>query len=275
MTYLISHSKTPDKYTAAYQKLFPEIQIIFPGRQFLLFAKIFIFKLKSTVFIENIHVGFIALLFRQDLKVVHVPRGGGTFKVGWRQSGLSVLQRLLVKLKLSRRDTLVVSSEIFAEYLAYAEWTPREKILIAREPLVKASLKKDPADMSGEKYVLIALSECADGCHYGSVRRHLPSDLPVRISCHPGSGLKSDDFEWSCVSGLITDCTTLSIVADYLDIPFYIISENQSFERRLFAPQNNFFQNVYSLSELNDAYISGFKSRHKFELTERTVDEFI
>lgn len=273
MKYLISHSKKQDRYTASYKKLFPNINIIFPQNKLSVFIAILMFRPKGTVFIENIHIGFVALLFRQDLNVVHVPRGGGTFKIGWRQSNLSVFQRLVVKLKLNRRDALVVSSETFSEYLAYAEWTSREKIILAREPLVTATLRKKGINSPSEKYVLIALSECADSAQYATVKGHLPSNLNVRISCHAGSGIKSDDFDWSCVIGLITDCTTLSIVADYLKIPFYIISSNQSFERRLFKPQKELFERVYALSELEDAYLGGFESNQNLVLTERDIDE--
>lgn len=264
--FLISNSRIFDSYTEAYTELLDdcsEFKILFFKNRNLLGRiffnlKVLILPYNSTVIIENISFGMEALILRQDINVIHVPRGGGTFKIGWKTSNSLTY---LVKLRLARRNKILVSSNLFSEYLTNQENTALEKFIVCSEPvnILKTSMPRTDT--------LIALSECATEERYNNIMALISDKKNLKISYHPILQKDSDNYQLKNVAQIITDCTTLCNYGFAHNLDVRIVKEYQSVERRLFAQQEEFFCNI---TELGTA-----ASMPKYRLTQSTPDIFL
>ena len=222
--------------------------------------RVLILPFRATVIIENISFGSEALFFRRDLYVIHVPRGGGTFKIGWKDSGRLTLFTLL---RLRRRDKVIVSSKLFADYLALQEATPRDRFVLCQEPInfCKSQGKRTKC--------LLALSECAENDDYSLLAKQLNSlNHRVITSKHPISNEQKNNYKLTEINTIVTDCTTLAVYGFLNGLAVFIVPEKQSRSRRLFRPQSEFFGGISSPPKFLNAF-------PKFDLTENSKQEFL
>lgn len=262
--FLIAHSTNADSYTNAYNDVLGSVcnfVILFWSTRnvftrILLNLKVLILPRNCTVIIENISFGMEALLVRRDIQVIHIPRGGGTFKIGWRTAGkLSYY----VKLRLLRRNLIFVSSPIFRDYLSTEEATPFDRYRLCLEPICIVP------DVSERTDVLVALSECAGIKDYEKITEKLV-DENLLVSFHPILAKKSDVYDLNRVKRIVTDCTTLCNYGFVKGLEVNIVEENQSTSRKLFDLQSSFFTGISKTGNLS--------STPKYPIVKSAITDF-
>lgn len=262
--YLIAHSTHADSYTDAYNDVLGSISnfvILFWSNRniitrLLLNLKVLFLPKHCVVIIENISFGMEALLVRRDLHVIHIPRGGGTFKIGWRSSGKL---NFYVKLRLLRRNSIFVCSKIFQDYLSTEEATPLDRYKLCLEPICIIP------DIPERTDVLVALSECAGMKDYEKITKNLVEENFL-ISYHPILKKKSDLYDLNKVKRIVTDCTTLCNYGFVKELEVNIIEENQSSARKLFDSQSTFFSGISKVGNL--------RSTPKYPIVNSSISDF-
>ena len=196
-------------------------------------------------------------MLRPDINVIHIPRGAGTYKLGWKDEKKL---NFLTKLKLRRRDKVIVCSEVFAKYLTTQEDTPIEKYYLAHEPIV---IEGSYAKKSVKQGYLLALSENWNKNETDMLAENLSTSLrdEIFISYHPiQSNKKTFNKNIHEVKGIITDITTLAIYGFVNNIDVIILEPIRS-TRETFMPQDLFFKNInkkgntYQKSESNIKFV--------------------
>ena len=239
-TFLIANGDYFDQYIAAYEEILGTNTIYYNTNKLRDICQILFAKPGSVVFIENIHKLAWLILLRIDLRVVHIPRGGGTYKVGWRHNGCSAW----IRLKLWRRNRIVVSSKIFVDYLAHQEFSSSEKFILSPEPIIVQQSQSHHKPLG--KKILIALSECTNIDELRGIAKEIETLRPVVVSYHPILGITSTPYSYDEIDVIITDCTTIAIHAKYLSKRLIVISETQNKNRALWRKQSEFFDRIIS-----------------------------
>lgn len=217
----------------------------------------------STVIVEAISSISWHFFLRIDLKILHVPRGGASLKIGWKTLGRD---RWHIKLRLKRRDYVFYRNKFIGRYYALEEGLSNTKMLIGPEVidqyLLNIPYKNDA--------VHISLSECWSGSEIISFLKNIRSnerykDKHIFISVHPA--VKINESEKSFLNPyirdfgndfiprtFITDCVSTVFVADYLKIDIKIVKDRQTPDRELFIPQESLFSiNNLDFYPLNDS----------------------
>ena len=272
MKVLVSHTNVLDNYNESFINLNLIDKIIFP---YTSFKELLFLPYRSKVYIENIHKFAWVFFIRLDLIVVHVPRGGGTFKLGWRDVNINKIKKLFVIFKLKRRDYIIVSSPIFIDYLQHAEYTASRKFLLAKEPINSTMLYCNTKEKI--ETVLIALGECGTEEDYNYIESMIylySNDISVIRSYHPILN-KSNAFTYDMnnVDLLITDTTTLSISAFYKNKKFIIINSDIKGNRSFYNNISFFYKNVCEKSDLLNVLNDEIYSEFNFKLTNQSIGD--
>lgn len=228
---------------------------------------------RSRVLIEDIHTAALYLWLRPDLQVYHYPRGGSTLKLGWKSSGKLSLR---IWLKLIRRNKIFLNSDLFCDYLADQEVTPRSRYVSAIEP-VTAYLCRQKNCGSLVRRVCVALSENRLASEYLEIRssiQHVWPDLAVFFSVHPQCENNFKACETAEIldtrnDALITDCVSAAFHYFASQRPVLIIKEAQKTDRSLFYPQDYFFGDICDIDDVGQRIISEEYSFSKVELSDR------
>lgn len=212
--------------------------------------------LGSTVIVEAISSISWHFFLRIDLKILHLPRGGASLKIGWK-----TLRRdkWHIKIRLKRRDYVSYRNKFIGRYYALEEGTSNTKLLIGPE-VTDQYLLNIPFDKDA---VHISLSECWSGSEIISFLKNIINNdgyknKNIFISIHPAVVINESeksflnryirDFGADFIPGIfITDCVSTVFIADYLKINIKIVKDRQTHDRELFIPQDSMF----SISKLD------------------------
>ena len=252
----------PSYYVDAYLKLYPSLNVIRSKKALLTLP------FRSVVIIEDIHKWAVCYLLRIDLHIVHVPRGGCSFKIGW----LDTNPHFFIWIKAWRRNAIVVGSEFFKDYVVNQDrlkfW---QSIIYAEEPISKVyrTLKscKDSHDV--KKTILIMLGDRATEEDYRRLSTLDFGKYTVKYSIHPRLKLKrkSDIWHWEEISTVITDgSVSISLFLESCRIKHIVIAD-LCCSRKMWINKEEIYSNMIPLHELCEAVGKGETSNLEFELT--------
>ena len=211
--------------------------------------KIAFLPFRSVIIVEALSSITWIFFLRLDLKVVHIPRGGASLKVGWstnRQLNWKTYPRL------RRRSYVVYRNKFIARYYSLEEGGNHGKALVGPEIIdeyLKArELKKNEAH--------IALSECWEQQDLvdfvEQIHAAISDHFSISLSLHPlmldrckdllPSGIRLAHFGEQYLPGvLITDCVSLVFLAHTLNIDIWVVPERQEPTRDIIVPQDTIF----------------------------------
>ena len=260
----------PSHYVDAYVNLYPSLNVIRSKKELLLLP------FRSVVIIEDIHKWAVCYLLRIDLRIVHVPRGGCSFKIGW----LDTNPHFFIWIKAWRRNAIVIGSEFFRDYVVRQDklkfW---QSIIYAEEPISKVyRALKSPKDTHVlKKTILIMLGDRATEEDY---RRFLSLDFgnnTVKYSVHPRLKLKrkSDIWHWEEISTVISDgSVSISLFLELCRIK-HIVIEDLCCSRKMWIGKEEIYSNMIPFHVLSEAVSKGDTSNLLFKLTKSDLLEQI
>lgn len=266
--YLVPFNE-PSFYVDAYLKLYPNISII-RSRRTLLFL-----PLRSLVVIEDIHKWAECYLLRLDLFIIHVPRGGCSFKIGW----LDTNPHFYIWLKAWRRNRIVVGAEFFLDYFREQEkirvW---QDIVVAQEPAIR-SISKELSGVSDSKksIILIMLGDRATDQDYEYFDNLKIAGFEIKFSVHPRLNIDrySDKWEWSEIYAVISDGSiSISILLEALCIKHYVLDDLLC-SRNLWITKHNVYSNMIMLCDFDEKFIQKKPTKLKFDLSSTELLEVI
>ena len=248
----------------------------------------------SIIIVEAIKSIGIWAFLRPDLKILHLPRGGSSLKVGWRS-----LNRLnwKNKIRLNRRNAVCMRNQWQVDRFSWEENFNLNKYIICEEPLDEHLRQKRLLTDS----IHISLSECWNGTQiteFLSSLRHNSQfkDKQFFISLHPLTNIDPKTMskfdvtvtefgELGLPEYFITDCVSLIYSAINLGLKIAIVNERQTYERRLLEDQNNLFDlnptswqlltvgNRFTLLQSKLIHTTKFKTSSKLFLD--AIEEFL
>ena len=238
-------------YLDAYKSAFSNRLNILESRRSILFLPPF-----STLIIEDVHKRHWYYKLRLDLYLVHVPRGGGSFKIGWKSTGTPLKKWI----RLWRRNIIVVASEEFAQVaMAEERMMPWQKIRVVREPLLDNChvLPRKRGEHIGT--ILVMLGDRATEADYLSVIEGLKSDYKVLFSIHPQVKikLKSDIYNWEEIDAVVVDASvSITLFLQEQRIPF-LVPIDLATSRPMWTSIDELYDGTIKVSELSE------KIKHK------------
>ena len=266
--FLVPFNKNKN-YINPYKKLFHEEIKIINNR----FAplKILLLPFRSTVIIEDIHIYWYLYFIRLDLILIHVPRGGCTFKIGWKDSNVN----LRIKLKLWRRNKVVISSDFFLDFFYKQEFMLNyQKLIVCSEPILEFNINKK---LQKRDKTLLMLGDRAEKNDYIKVLTHIPKSIKENLilTIHPRLNFKIENFQSSYdtseIKNVISDGSISSILMfSKLGANIYVI-EDELFSRPLWSKKSDFYTNMFSLSNLGNALKNGETTSLNFNVSLKSL----
>ena len=250
--FLVPFNKNSN-YIDSYKELFQEeIQIIHGEFTAL---KILLLPFRATVIIEDIHIYWYLYFIRLDLILIHVPRGGCTFKIGWKDSNVS----LIIKFKLWRRNKVVIASDFFVDFFSKQEFMlSYQKLIVCAEAILDVNINKQQQQKKRDK-TLLMLGDRSEEIDYLKVLSHIPASFKnnLIITIHPRLKFKIKNFQSSYntseIKNVITDGSISSVLMfSQLGANIYVI-EDELFSRPLWNKKSEFYSNMIPLSNLATA----------------------
>lgn len=249
-------------YLDAYSNLFKKRLKILTGK--FIIIKLFFLPYKAKVIIEDIHMYWYVYIIRFDLILYHVPRGGCTFKIGWKDSGCS----FRIKLKLWRRDFIVIASDFFSNFFREQEFVlNNQDILICSEPILEINCLN--YDYNKAYKTLLILGDRATKKAYEKIINHLSTDIKKNlvVTIHPRLNFEIDDYSsvYSLheIKNVISDGSVSSILMfSKMGVNIYILND-ELHSRPLYLEKSKFYSNMINLldldGQLENKKISGLK----------------
>ena len=238
-------------YVNSYKELFKKDLHIISERFTAL--KILFLPFRATIIIEDIHIYWYLYFIRLDLILIHVPRGGCTFKMGWKDSNVS----LRIKFKLWRRNKVVVASDFFSDFFSKQDFMLKyQKLIVCAEPILEVNINKQ---VQKPDKTLLMLGDRAEKNDYLKVLAHIPTSFKnnLIITIHPRLNFKIENFQSSydiCeIKNVISDGSISSILMfNQLGANTFVI-QDELFSRPLWNKKSEFYTNMIPLSNLTTA----------------------
>lgn len=210
-------------------------------------GNIIMMPFKAVVIIESISSIKPIFFLRPDIKIIHIPRGGASLKIGW-----STLNRRKwhIALRLLRRNFIVMRNKYISRYYSLEEKTPLSRYRSGPEVidnyLKSLKIKK--------RSLHISLSECWDQNNLETLIKKISnterfSSMEISVSVHPQLKNKieikgvghSEYCEKYIPEYFITDCVSTCYLSPIIGVIQLIKIENQTPDRELIFPQENIF----------------------------------
>ena len=253
-------------YTEAYEVLFKNrIRMIYNP------FRILILPFFSKVIIEDIHKFSWAYLIRLDLFLIHVPRGGGTFKIGWKETN----PKLKIWIRLWRRNSLVICSKLFLDFFIDQEKIRSyQKIELLEEPIVSVNKESYCANISNPILnVLIMLGDRSSDNQYTLLMEELSGLYNVKISIHPRrkTELVNSEYLWNDIDLVIVDASvSITAFLQATGIRFLVLSDIKS-SRKMWISKENLYSNMVDLEHLKARIVQGPYTQLKHKLSNKSL----
>lgn len=216
--------------------------------------KILFLPLRARLIIEDVHIYWYLILLRFDLVVIHIPRGGCTFKIGWKDSGASKL----IKVKLWRRNYIVIASDFFVDFFNDQEFISKhQKLLIHSEPLLNINI--NGYSLKGAEKTLLILGDRATKEDYDAVIDRVPDLLKEKlvVTVHPRLNFRINkypsNYSVNEIKNVISDGSVSSVVMfSKIGANLFILSDRLH-SRPLWLEKGLIYENMVMLEALSTA----------------------
>jgi len=238
-------------------------------------SEILTLPLAAKVLVQSPHLYSLAFFTRLDLKVIHVVRGGGSLKIGWKTDNRS---KWYTWLRLWRRNAIVLSSRFFFDdTLVQERVLPYQKLYSCQEPRVTQFIGVKRERTNTIKNVLIALGDRAGNNDYLELDEILGSKYNLINSIHPSASvdLESETYNWNEIDLVILDKTvSMTMFLAQVDIPFIVLRDRFT-GRELAYSAEDLYHNMCDVEQLvrNIEYKQFTKMKVSFE--KKTLDSLI
>lgn len=236
--------------------------------------KILFLPLRARLIIEDVHIYWYLVLLRFDLVVIHVPRGGCTFKIGWKDSGVSKR----IKVKLWRRNYIVIASDFFLDFFNEQEFVlRRQSLLIHSEPLLDIHINSYALERADK--TLLILGDKATKQDYNAVIDSVPSLLKENlvVTVHPRLNFSIDKYpsKYSIneIKNVITDGSVSSVILfSKIGANIFVLSDCL-YSRPLWLEKDFLYENMVMLDELSTAVELNNTSKLKIDVSTSSIAE--
>jgi hypothetical protein len=232
---------------------------------------IFLIPLFSTLLIEDIHKFSLMYFIRLDLYIVHIPRGGGTFKIGWKDTK----PRFHIWLRLWRRNKVILCSEMFIDFFKSQEKIKfYQKIDIFEEPIVTVSKELYKLNNSRPiSNVLIMLGDRSSDIQYTQLVKQLSKLYNVSISVHPRrkTSLTNSKYSWNDIDLVIVDASvSITTFLQSTGIRYLVLSDIES-SRKMWITKENLYLNMVESKNLKLRISQGPYTKLKHKLSNKSL----
>ena len=254
-------------YIDSYTRLFKDrMRMLYDPFQIL------ILPLFSKVIIEDIHKFSWVYFFRLDLFLIHIPRGGGTFKIGWKDTNPI---KKYIWLRLWRRNRIVICSSLFKDFFLDQERILfYQKIEIFEEPIVTVNKKTYQTNESNTILnVLIMLGDRSNDNQYTLLLDQLSNIYNVKISIHPriNTKLKNSEYLWNDIDLVIVDgSVSITPFLQSVGIRYLVLSDMES-SRKMWIDKDNLYSNMVDFKHLKTRIPNGPYTKLKHKLSNKNL----
>ena len=259
-------------YLDAYKTVFGKRLVFLSG----IFTplKILFLPLRARLIIEDIHVYWYLILLRFDIEIIHIPRGGSTFKIGWKDSNVSKR----IKLKLLRRDYIIIASDFFIDFFKDQEFISKKQMILVRsEPILEKGIKNYNKNMA-EK-TLLMLGDRATKENYYTIINNLPDQIKKKliVTIHPRLDFRISEYpsEYSIkdIKNVISDGSISSVLMfSAVGVDLFILSDFLC-SRPMWIDKNLVYKNMTSLDHLSTAIENNNKSILKINVSTESISD--
>ena len=234
--------------------------------------KILFLPLRARLIIEDVHIYWYLILIRFDLAVTHIPRGGCTFKIGWKDSGVSTR----IKVKLWRRNYIVIASDFFVDFVNDQEFMlRRQKLIVHSEPLLDIHIKSYA--LKAAKKTLLLLGDRATKADYDAVIDRLPNLIKEKlvVTVHPRLNFRIDgypsNYSVNEIKNVISEGSVSSILMfSKIGANIFILSDCLH-SRPLWLKKDLIYENMVTLEKLSTAIELNNNSRLKIDVSTDSI----
>jgi hypothetical protein len=216
--------------------------------------KLLFLPLRARIIIEDVHIYWYLILLRFDLVVIHIPRGGCTFKIGWKDSDASKR----IKVKLWRRNYIVIASDFFVKFFKDQEFILKnQKLLIHSEPLLEININS--YDFKVAEKTLLILGDRATKEDYDAVIDRVPDLIKEKlvVTVHPRLNFRVGKYPSNYavheIKNVISDGSVSSIIMfSKIGANIFILGDCLH-SRPLWLEKGLIYENMVMLEELSTA----------------------
>jgi len=257
-------------YVDAYKTILGKRVSVLSGA--LIPLKILFLPLRARLIIEDIHIYWYLILLRFDLVVIHIPRGGCTFKIGWKDSDVSKR----IKVKLWRRNYIVIASDFFVDFFNDQEFIlRRQKLLIHSEPILDININSYA--FKGAKKTLLILGDRATKEDYDAVIDRVPDLLKENlvVTVHPRLNFRINkypsNYSVNEIKNVISDGSVSSVIMfSKIGANIFILSDCLH-SRPLWLEKGLLYENMVMLEMLSTAIELNNTSKLKIDVSTDSI----